>query len=264
MMNNRALLSLAIALLTTGAAAQVASSSTSAAAATVNTASATKDGTPILVELKKTLNAKKVRIGDEVKAEVIQDVVVHGKIAIRQGSKLIGHVTQAKPRTKEDGESLIGVLFDRAVLKGGGELELNGGIRAIAASVQVSMVDKPSEMMPPSLNPSASNQSAPQPMGGRQVSSGRVGNQTSTQPVPNQPISKTDLPAYAATPINHGAFEHSLLSSGSRGVFGLPGLKLRATGPDATQGYLVTSTMKDVKLESGIQILLQVNNPELQ
>src|SRR5947209_18135827 len=181
MMNNRALLSLAIALLTTGAAAQVASSSTSAAAATVNTASATKDGTPILVELKKTLNAKKVRIGDEVKAEVIQDVVVHGKIASRQGSKLIGHVTKAKPRAGGDSESLLGVTFDKAVLKGGGELSLNGGIRAIAAAVRSSMVDKPSEMMPPSLGPSGnSGQSAMQPMGGRPAAIGRGANPTST------------------------------------------------------------------------------------
>ena len=70
------------------------------------------------------------------------------------------------------------------------------------------------------------------------------------------------MPAY--TPGKQVGYEHSLLSSGSRGVFGLQGLKLRAAGPDPKQGYLITSRTRDVKLESGIQILLQVNNPELQ
>lgn len=263
-MKNQRALSLAIALLTTCAAAQIASNPTSAATNKVNPASATKDGTPILVELKKTLNAKKVQVGDEVKAEVIQDVVVHGKIAIRGGSKLLGHVTQVKPLTSENGESVIGMVFDKAKLKGGGELELNGSIRAIAAGVRISMVDKPSEMMPPSLGPmAATNQSTLQPMGSRPANAGRGSNQGSTQPVPNQPISKTDMPAYAL-PNNQIAYEHSLLSSGSRGVFGIQGLKLRAAGPTPNQGYLITSHAKDVKLESGIQILLQVNNPELQ
>ena len=264
-MKNKRALSLAIALFTTCAAAQIASNATGAASPTVNPASATKDGTPILVELKKTLNAKKIRVGDEIKAEVIQDVVVHGKIAIREGSKLLGHVTQVKPLTKEEGESVIGMVFDRAQLKGGREMDLHGSIRAIAAAVSISMVDKPSEMMPPTLGPmAATNQSTLQPMGSRSTTSrGTSGSGSSTQPLPNQPISKSDMPAYAL-PNNQVAYEHSLLSSGSRGVFGLQGLKLRAAGTDPNQGYLITSHTKDVRLESGIQILLQVNNPELQ
>lgn len=264
-MKNKRALSLAIALLTTCAAAQITSNSTAAVSANINPGSATKDGTPILVELTKTLNAKKTRVGDEVKAEVIQDVVVHGKIAVREGSKLLGHVTQVKPFTKEDGESVIGMVFDRAKLKGGRELGIQGGIRAIAAAVGISMVDKPSEMMPPTWGPmAATNQSTMQPMGSR-APTGRGTNSSgaSTQPVPNQQISKSDIPNYSL-PNNQVPYAHSLLSSGSRGVFGLQGLKLRAAGTDQNQGYVITSHTKDVKLESGVQILLQVNNPELQ
>jgi hypothetical protein len=49
-----------------------------------------------------------------------------------------------------------------------------------------------------------------------------------------------------------------LLSAQSRGVFGLPSLKLHA---DGSKGYVVTSATGNVKLEIGSQLVLEVNGP---
>jgi hypothetical protein len=46
------------------------------------------------------------------------------------------------------------------------------------------------------------------------------------------------------------------LTSNSQGVFGLEGLNLSAAASNSTQGSLITSTSKNVHLDSGTQFLL--------
>jgi len=46
------------------------------------------------------------------------------------------------------------------------------------------------------------------------------------------------------------------LTSNSQGVFGLEGLNLSSAASNSTQGSLITSTSKNVHLDSGTQILL--------
>jgi len=46
------------------------------------------------------------------------------------------------------------------------------------------------------------------------------------------------------------------LTSNSQGVFGLEGLNLNAGASNSTQGSLITSTSKNVHLDSGTQLLL--------
>ncbi len=46
------------------------------------------------------------------------------------------------------------------------------------------------------------------------------------------------------------------LTSNSQGVFGLEGLNLNAAADNSTQGSLITSTSKNVHLDSGTQLLL--------
>jgi len=46
------------------------------------------------------------------------------------------------------------------------------------------------------------------------------------------------------------------LTSNSQGVFGLNGLNLNAAGSNSTQGSLITSTSRNVHLDSGTRMLL--------
>jgi hypothetical protein len=46
------------------------------------------------------------------------------------------------------------------------------------------------------------------------------------------------------------------LTSNSQGVFGLEGLNLNSAASNSTQGSLITSTSKNVHLDSGTQLLL--------
>jgi hypothetical protein len=214
------------------------------------------DGTPVLVELSKGVNAKKAKVGDPVKAQVVQDVLSQGKIVIRRGSKLLGHVTQVKPRSKEDGESYLGLVFDRAKLKGGGELDLNSaGIQAAAAAARYSIVDKPDQMVPSSITNGVGQRAPVTPVGGRSPQ-GRSAQPTVASP-PN-------LGSATVSPVivnETKRFEGSVLSGGSRGVFGIPGINLKFSPSRDADRTVLTSTRENVKLDSGVQLLLQVTAP---
>src|SRR5258708_36304429 len=127
----------------------IAASSCSGQAATAKSATpAVKldQGIVLVAELTKGVNSKNAKSGATVKARVTQDVLVHGVIVVRRDSKLIGHVTEAKSSKKDDRESRLGIVFDRVLLKGGGELDFQGILDAVAAPLpEVSRVDKPSE-----------------------------------------------------------------------------------------------------------------------
>jgi hypothetical protein len=222
-------------------------------------------GTGVIAELSKSVNAKKVKPGDRVKAEVIQDVIYRGKVVVRMGSKLIGHVTTAKARTKEDSESQLGIIFDKAELKGGGEINLVACIRALAAPSSMSMVDKPELMAPPPMP--GGGGSGPQPIGTGRTANGQtrgVGVSSANQGIGSGASASAAYNASTLPPNAHHRRDRTLLSSASRGVYGLHGVSLSASGTGANQSTVISSMRDDVKLETGVQIVVQLNVPATQ
>src|SRR5579884_1897705 len=74
-------------------------------------------GSVIPVQLAKTVDAKKAKTGDEVVATVTQDMKTNnGDVLVPKDTKVIGHVTEAQARSKEQKQSELGIAFDRAVI----------------------------------------------------------------------------------------------------------------------------------------------------
>src|SRR5207245_4939351 len=96
----------------TGAAASQTGSATGNSGA-----ASLSGGTIIQAELSKSIDAKKAKQGDQVSAKTIEDVRSNGKVVIPKGSKLIGHIMEAKASTKEDSNSNLAIAWDKAVLK---------------------------------------------------------------------------------------------------------------------------------------------------
>jgi hypothetical protein len=96
-----------------------------------------ENGTILYLELSKTVDAKKAKIGDPVKALLLTDVVSHGKIAVRRNSRLIGHVTEAQAQTKSNPESRLGIVFDRILVKHGPEVPLSSVLLAVRPSARL-------------------------------------------------------------------------------------------------------------------------------
>jgi len=224
-------------------------------------------GTGVVAELSNNINAKKAKPGDRVKAQVTQDVLYRGKIVMRVGTKLIGHVQAAKPFTKEDPDSQLNIVFDRAELKGGGELALMGSIRALAPTVNVSMVDRPDQMAMPAVTGVQGIMRGPAPVGGGPSRTSGTGNRNATPPSPTATSGSSAANAsFNPAAMQSGNFsrDNRLHGSASRGVIGMRGMTLTNTGSGPTQSSVISSNRDHVKLESGIQIVVQLNVPVTQ
>jgi cytoskeletal protein RodZ len=85
-----------------------AATSTSASDNTAKSSSDLSSGTKIDATLANSLDAKKNKAGDRVEARTAQDVKQDGKVVLKKGTRLVGHVTEAQARTKDQAQSSAG------------------------------------------------------------------------------------------------------------------------------------------------------------
>ena len=205
-------------------------------------------GTVIPVELTKSIDAKKVKTGDEVVAKVTMDLKTNsGEIVVPKDTKVVGHVTEAQTRSKEQKDSQVGIIFDRAVMKSG-EIEMPMSIQAIIAPQGSNSGTANKGNDQPTAAPSA-NASGASSNGGRAPGMGGT-----PPPAPNASTGG-NAPTDASTAAN----AHEPITGKTEGVVGLPDLKLATTAAAASQGSVVSSEKNNVKLESGTFMLLRVN-----
>jgi hypothetical protein len=237
-------------LITLSATAQTApnpSASTGGSAATTSAAG----NTTIAATLSKSIDAKKAKVGDEVTAKTLQELRSASGVVIPKGSKLIGHVTDAKARAKGDSQSTLAIAFDNLVLKNGQQIPLHANIQALAAPANNAPVPLGDD-----TNAGVGAPASPAPMAGRGNGgmAGPAGTPTGVANTAgvNPPPASANTSA-GATDLNNGE-----LSSSSTGVIGLKGIQLNAAGANNAQGSTITSSGKDLKLSSGTRMVLQV------
>lgn len=109
------------------------------------------EGSILYAELSKTVDAKKAKTGDPVNAVLLADVLSHGKIVARHDSKLVGHVTEAQPHSKDVPESRLGIVFDKLILKGGQEIPFVSVLIALSPAPRL-QVESMSAPVPPGTN----------------------------------------------------------------------------------------------------------------
>jgi hypothetical protein len=237
----------------------------------------------ILAEFTQSLNAKKLKPGDRIQAQVTQDVLSHGKIIIPVESKLVGHVTEVKARATDDSESRLGIIFDKVLLKHRLEVDFRGVLHALSApAVRRSRVDEPDQMLSPRAMGGMSQSQGPMPIGtgmansrstspgggsasaGSSIAANPAGSAPpfmNSPPVNGPPSSSAGnaaggIPNPNGVPVSSG--EQKPMSVGMPlGVFGLKGLSL-TPGTSSTPGPVILSRVDNVKLESGTQVLLKI------
>src|SRR5580704_3487093 len=109
-------------------------SSTSATAAEGNNSASVSNGTKIDATLATSLDAKRSKAGDEVEVRTEEDIKQDGKVVLKKGTHLVGHVTQAQARAKGQTQSQLGIVFDHAVLKNGERVPFSASIQALASA----------------------------------------------------------------------------------------------------------------------------------
>ena len=87
----------------------------------------------IPVQLTKTIDAKKAKMGDQVMAKVTMDLKTNsGEVIVPKDTKVTGHVTEAQASTKDQKGSQVAIAFDHATLKTG-DVNLPMSIQAVIA-----------------------------------------------------------------------------------------------------------------------------------
>ena len=210
-------------------------------------------GSVIPVQLTKTIDAKKAKTGDEVVAKVTQDMKTNsGDVLVPKDTKIIGHVTEAQPHSKEQKESQMAIAFDHAVMKDGDQVNLPMSIQAIIGTQQNN-----------AANAGGTDQGGPAPSsaGGGQPAVGagaaRPGmNAGGSTPSPSASPTAGDNTAAASTGTANGGMPP--ITGQTTGVIGIPHMSLQS-GANGNQGSVITSDKNNVKLENGTLMLLKVN-----
>lgn len=236
------------------------SSSARTKASTASSASSKKatspvtiaEGTKIDATLVSWLDARKSRIGDPVQARIEQDVKQGGKVVLKKGTQLAGHVTAARTRSASQGQSQVGVSFERALLPNGQSIPFHASIVALSAPQ-------------PTGTTGAGARDAMASGGGMGATqaSARSGAASGAAMNTSNAVSSSSSGAANAAVRSSGAVggpvSSGRLSSNSKGVFGLEGLSLGSTKSSASLGSTIVSTTKNVRLNSGTEMLLRTS-----
>ena len=214
-----------------------------------------------------SLDAKRAKPGDPVEAKTTQPTSTPEHGSLPKGTRLLGHVTEAKAAGSGESSSMLSFAFDRAVLKDGREIPINTAVRALAAAEgagDVSGHDMGGTMsgggnamggvastgggLTGGLGSTAGGALGGAAGGVGRVAGGASGAVGSTLGTSNRVLT-------GSVGAVGGLDGRGMLSSDSQGVFGLKGMTLQsAAGSAAT----VTSAGRNVHLDSGTRMLLSV------
>jgi hypothetical protein len=210
-------------------------------------------GTAITAELTNALDSKKVKQGDAVNARTTGALKsADGRTILPKGTKLTGRVTQASARGAGQADSSLGLVFDKAIPKTGPEIPLNVAIQAVAAP-QTSADGGPSADISP-MGGSSRGQTRSTMGGAGSTAAGTVNGTTAAAGgVVDNTVNTTTGVASSTTGAVNGAGQ---LTANSRGVVGLNNLSLNANAGAGAQGSVISSTGKNVHLDSGTRLLL--------
>lgn len=242
--------------------AQTSSNTSASASAQGGQNSASlSSGTTMNAALNGSLDARKNKPGDTFTARTTEAAKSDGKVIIPKGSKLVGHVTEAKARAKSESESSLGIVFDKAILKNGREMPLNVAIQAVASAETAASSSLGDADLSGAGGAVASGRASGGALGGvTSAAGGAVGAVTNTAAglgsAAGSTVNSTLGAAGSASGAVGGLNATGNLVSNSRGVIGLNGLNLNSAASSSTQGSLITSAGKNVHLDSGTRMLL--------
>jgi hypothetical protein len=202
----------------------------------------------VQAQLAKSIDAKRAKAGSRIEARLTMDLLSHGKILLPRGTEIIGHIIDAKVRTKQVRESRVEIAFDRIVLKTGGEIPLKARIQAVGAPIGASARDP-------------------------DVGDLDLARQTESRPGPGPNEMKSILGSYpgsrrpanaaegADPTVNGGSSANMARSLGpaSQGVVGMKGITMSSTA----QGCAISSTRENVHLSGGTQLVLRLLEPQV-
>lgn len=135
---------------TFGVAAQTSAGAGSSSSAGVQAGPASASAvqaTAVSAELQKKIDSKDAKVGDEVSAKITSEARLSDGTKLPKGSKIVGHVTDAQAKSKDNHDGHVTFAFDRAVLKDGREVPILAMMHSISAPAPVAAASGSDDMM---------------------------------------------------------------------------------------------------------------------
>jgi len=193
-------------------------------------------GALLRAELAKAIDAKKAKVGDVVVAKLTDDLKSNVEVLAPKGSEILAHITQVAQH-QGDSPSVLGITFDKLVLKDGSDLAFKAVIQAIGFPDAATADQAVAGGTPGSRGPT------PGQFGG---AGGTMG-QPSAYPGTRIPSASSDTRGSETSGLK--------LSPNAKGVVGISGASLST---DSSLGSVISSQKHNVKLESGAQMILRI------
>jgi hypothetical protein len=226
---------------------------TSSAAASQTATPRMAPGSVIPVQLTTTVDAKKAKSGEEVTAKVTEDLKAsNGMMLMPKNTEIVGHITEAQARNKQEKESQVGIVFDHAVTQNGN----------VSYPLSIQAVISPQVFQNPNANNAGNTASAPptppssmpsSQMPGGAAGRGMGGGQAGP---PNAPPTAT--PGESGSENSNAGSQVPAITGHTQGVVGFSHLKLE-TPSNPAQPSVLSSEKDNVKLQNGTLMLLRVN-----
>ncbi|HEX4038699.1 MAG TPA: hypothetical protein VHX37_11630 [Acidobacteriaceae bacterium] len=141
-----AFLAMAVLAVTAGAQVNAGDSADSGAQAGRIAASANQT-TNVQAELTKKVDTKDAKVGDEVVARTTGKATLSDGTKLPKGSRLLGHVTEVQPKSREHHDAQLAFAFDHAVLRDGREVPVHAVMRSLAAPAAMNSSAEGDSMM---------------------------------------------------------------------------------------------------------------------
>lgn len=196
------------------------------------------------VKVVKTLDSSKLKDGDAVEVETAAAFKLPDGTLIPKGSKLTGHVTAAKARSKGDAESQLMVTFDKLNIANGKELSIKGVVQAVFPA--------PDEQMDPSITGAATTAAGGSAGGVGPSAGGGAGNGPAGAGASGATASVGVVTSSkSGSSGNSDSHSQSAVTPQSVGVHGMDNLQL--------DNGVLTSKGKNVKLGGGVRLVIHVD-----
>lgn len=217
------------------------------------------DGTILPISLDWGLSASKVHPGQQIRAEVMQDVP---GTSIRRGAKVLGHVVEV--HLSGNGPATLGFSFDSVVMHGQ-TIPIKANLRALASRLEVDEAQVPEDMSSRGLNEETWTT---EQIGGDQDYRGggpvAAGLTTIGQPAPYGILAVPRIqPGQPCRGVVAGATRPQalwLFSADACGLYGFPNLRIEHAGRTDPAGMIVLSAANGkLVLYGGTGMLLRVH-----
>jgi len=235
-----------------------ASEATSATEQTDNTMLSAAKADSFSAELTKNINSKNAKVGDEVIARTTSKAQLAGGEKLPKGTKLIGKVTEVRPKSNAEHDGHLAFAFDRAVLHDGREIPIHAALDSISAPANVAAMASGSDDFGAGAGPVAMS-------GGGRASGGLLGGGAVAVPsVPRTGLVSGATSTVASAPARvantSGAAIHHTAGVVSETVgktFGavsyLPGVTASSSASSST---ILDAQGSNVDLSSGTELML--------